>query len=56
MERRANVSAAPGLTSSVIKAPTGNACEIEATSPLIRSSSHTQLRWKSGNWILPFPH
>ena len=36
-----------------ISAPTGNAREIEAIKLLIRSSSQTQLRWKSGNWRTP---
>ncbi len=35
--------------SSVINAPTGKAREIDAIRLLIRSSSQTQLRWKSGN-------
>ena len=38
---------------SVIRAPTGKARDTEAIRLLIRSSSQTQLRWKSGNWRSP---
>lgn len=41
------------LVSRVISAPTGNARDTEAIKLFMRSSSQTQLRWKSGSCNTP---